>query len=76
MLTRRQWAKVGMVVVSLLWLMWELWAANDGNTDTTPLTVVVVEGVPWWVTMPVIAVLVVWLPIHFWVRYQRRKEGR
>lgn len=67
----RKWA---IVVLALAWLVWELIAAFDGSTSTWPLTEVVVEYVPAWITLPAIVVLVLWLPTHFAIRYARRRR--
>ena len=46
-------------------LMLEAYTQFDGRDSTPALTRVLVQEVPWWVTMP----MLVWLVIHFGSRY-------
>lgn len=43
----------------------EAYVLLDGRSSTPPLTQVIVREVPWWVTVPFLA----WLLIHFASRY-------
>jgi len=52
----------------------ELWASFDGDPDTEPWTDLIVAYVPGEVTALVIGGLAVWLAIHFWIRYARRRR--
>lgn len=55
----------------------ELWAAADGNPDTRTWTEHVVTYLPWEITAALIGALLLWLPLHFAVRYMRKaKESR
>jgi len=53
----------------------ELWAAFDGNDSTRPWTVEIVEHVPMEVTLAAIGALVLWLPVHFWRQYARKRRS-
>ena len=52
----------------------EIWASVDSNPDTIPWTWLLVNYVPWEVPLAVFGALVVWLPIHFYVRYRGKKR--
>jgi hypothetical protein len=65
-----------IVGFTLAWLFWELYANFDGDPDTWPLTWVIVRYVPAWVTLPAALLLAVWLPIHFWTNYQKKRASR
>jgi hypothetical protein len=69
----RKWSIVGLTVA---WLAWELFAAFDGSAATWPLTEVVVEYVPAEVTYAAIGALALWLPIHFAIRYRRKRRAQ
>jgi hypothetical protein len=68
----RKWL---IVVLSLAWLGWELIAAFDSNSHTWPLTHVVVAYVPWPVTALAVAMLIAWLPAHFFTAYRNRNAA-
>lgn len=70
----RKWLIAGLTA---FWLIWELIAAFDGNDKTFPLTQLLVEEVPAWLTIPAAVVLAVWLPWHFISNYRRKSlQGR
>lgn len=69
----RKWLILGL---TLAWLAWELPAAFDNNADTYPLTQLIVEYVPPWITIPAAAILAVWLPLHFIGNYRRKSLHR
>jgi hypothetical protein len=50
----------------------EIWASADGDPDTRPWTDEIVSAVPMEVTFALIGALVLWVPIHFWIRYLRK----
>jgi hypothetical protein len=50
----------------------EIWASADGDPNTRPWTDEIVGVVPMEVTFALIGALVLWVPIHFWVRYRRK----
>jgi hypothetical protein len=53
----------------------ELWASFDDSGDTLAWTHLIVRYLPAWVTFPAIAVLIVWLPWHFWDHYRRKNAS-
>ena len=53
----------------------ELWASFDGDPDTAPWTDLIVRYIPAEVTFAAIGALVLWLPIHFAIRYWRKRRG-
>jgi hypothetical protein len=53
-------------------LIAECWASWDSSPDTVPWTDLIVAHVPGEVTAAAIGALVVWLPLHFAIRYRRR----
>lgn len=54
-------------------LTMECWAAWDGNPETDPWTDMIVRYVPAELTLAVIGALVAWVPVHFFVRYRRKR---
>ena len=52
----------------------ELLHAFDGDPTTDPWTDLIVEYVPGEVTMAAIGALALWLPIHFGIRYWRKRK--
>lgn len=54
----------------------EVWAAADGNNDTDPWTDMIVQYVPGEVTAAAIGALLLWLPVHFWLRYRSKTQSR
>lgn len=75
-MSRRAWWIAGFLGVTVAAIVAELWASFDGSASTTPWTDLVVEYVPGEVTLAVLGALLVWLPVHFFVRYRRRASGR
>lgn len=55
---------IGWLVILGVLAAWELYAVFT-NAQDPPLTQLTVRYVPWWVTMP----FIIWLFIHFLVRY-------
>lgn len=54
----------------------ELWASFDGDPDTVPWTELVVTHVPGEAAAAAIGALLVWLPLHFGLRYGRKRRRR
>jgi hypothetical protein len=52
----------------------EILAACDASPATRPWTTEIVGAVPMEATFAAIGALVLWLPIHFWVAYRRKRE--
>jgi hypothetical protein len=65
------WITVFLAVTGVALVM-ECWASWDGDPSTTPWTDLIVTYVPGELTLAVIAGLVVWVPVHFWLRYRRK----
>jgi hypothetical protein len=53
----------------------EVWAANDGNPGTVPWTDYLVRLVPAEVAFALVGALILWLPIHLWIRYARKRKA-
>jgi hypothetical protein len=71
--TRRDWFRLVFLAVTGAAVGLELFATFDGNGDTEPWTDLTVRYLPGEVTAALVGALVLWLPIHFLVRYRRRK---
>jgi len=56
-------------------LGWELFASWDGDTGTSPWTDLIVTYIPGEVTAAILGGLIVWLPVHFGLRYYRKARG-
>jgi hypothetical protein len=68
----RKWL---IVALFLAWLGWELIAAFDHDPHTWPLTQILITYVPAWLTIPAALILGVWLPIHLWTEYRKRRRA-
>jgi hypothetical protein len=64
----------GFLSVTAAALAAELVASFDGSADTTPWTDLIVTYVPGEVTAAAIGALLVWLPLHFVLRYRRKSK--
>lgn len=64
------------LTVTALALGLELWASFDSSPDTVPWTDLLTEYVPMEAVFAAIGALILWLPIHFWRRYQRRQQTK
>jgi len=53
-------------------LGWEIFASWDGDETSSPLTDLIVTYVPAEVTTVILGGLIVWLPVHFAIRYYRK----
>lgn len=67
-----RWGFLGVTVVAIAL---ELVAAFDGSPQTEPWTDLIVTHVPGEVTALAIGALALWLPVHFGLRYWRKRKG-
>lgn len=74
-MTRKTWWILGFLGTTVLALTQELWASWDGADWTVPWTELIVSYVPGEVTAAAIGALVLWLPVHFGLRYWRESKG-
>ena len=63
----RVWVSVWYAFIAVM-VLYELLSLLDNKHETPPLTHVLVNEVPWWVTLPFLA----WLLIHFILAYAER----
>lgn len=70
---RNLW-RAGFLGVTVLAVVLELVAAFDGSDATDPWTDLIVTYIPWEITAVLIGGLAFWLPLHFGVRYWRRRR--
>lgn len=75
-LTRRGRWVIGFLGVTAAGIVAELVASFDGSADTVPWTDLIVEHIPGEVTAAVIGALILWLPVHFGLRYWRKGRRR
>lgn len=68
----RNWWRIGFLGLTALVVAMELWASFDSNPDTDPWTDLIVAYVPAEVTIAAVGALVLWLPVHFGLRYWRK----
>lgn len=54
----------------------EVWASVDGDPDTRPWTDEIVSAIPAEVAFAGIGALMLWVPLHFAIRYWRRHRER
>lgn len=50
----------------------EVWASVDGDARTEPWTALIIRYVPWEVAAALVGAGVLWVPLHFGVRYLRK----
>lgn len=50
----------------------EVWASADGDPETEPWTDLIIQYIPGEVAAVLIGGLMLWLPVHFGIRYWRR----
>lgn len=62
--------------VTALAVAGELFASFDTSPATEPWTHYVTTYLPPWLTFTLVAVLNVWLPMHFYLEYRKRKNDR
>lgn len=65
-----RWAFLSITAVALAA---ELWASFDSSDQTEPWTDLITDHVPGEVTAAAIGALILWLPIHFLIRYRKRQ---
>lgn len=75
-MTRKLFLRWAFLAITALAVGWELVASFDSSPDTEPWTDLLVDHVSPWVTFSAIAVLVIWLPIHFVQRYRRKQASK
>lgn len=73
---RNGWWTAVFLGVTGVALSMELVASFDGDDATQPWTGLIVRYVPGEVTAALVGALVVWLPVHFGLRYWRKYRGR
>lgn len=74
-MTRKLWGLLfGSVTVLAVGM--ECWASWDGRPETIPWTDYIATHVPGEVTFAAIGALVLWLPVHFGLRYWRRHQEK
>jgi hypothetical protein len=69
------WKSVGFLAATAATVGWELFASFDGNPQTSPWTDLIVTYIPGEVTTALVGALVVWLPVHFGLRYYRKNRS-
>lgn len=73
-MSRKHAFRWGFLAVTVVALGTELWASFDSSDATEPWTDLITDHVPGEVTAAAIGALVLWLPIHFWLRYKRKRR--
>jgi hypothetical protein len=72
---RTRWI-AGFLSATAAALIAECWASWDTDPDTVPWTELIVTYIPGEVTAALIGALLLWLPVHFAIRYYRRRSPR
>jgi len=68
------WKSIVFLGATTTVIGWELFASFDKDPTTTPWTDLIVAYIPGEVTAAAIGALIVWLPVHFAIRYWRRRK--
>lgn len=66
--------RIGFLSVTALAVIMELFASFDGNPNTEPWTQLIVKYIPGELAFAGIGALVLWLPVHFGIRYYRKRK--
>jgi hypothetical protein len=72
-MSRARWIAAFLTLTAAA-LGMECWASWDSSPDTVPWTELIVEHIPGEVTAAAIGALGLWLPVHFGLRYWRRRQ--
>jgi hypothetical protein len=72
--SRRAVWTLGFLGVTAVAIVAELWASFDSDPNTDPWTDLIVRHIPAEVTFALIGALCLWLPIHFGLRYWRKRR--
>lgn len=70
---RAAWRAVFLGLTAFV-LGMEVWASVDGDPETEPWTDLIVQYIPGEVTAVLIGGLMLWLPVHFGLRYWRKSR--
>lgn len=74
LMSRRAWWVTVFLGGTVLVVGEELWASFDASDNTVPWTDLIVQHIPGEVTAALLGALITWLPIHFAIRYWRRRR--
>lgn len=66
---------IGFLSLTALAIIAECFAAFDSSTDTVPWTDLIVEYVPGEIFAVVLGALMLWVPVHFGIRYYKKSRG-
>lgn len=70
---RTKWI-IAFLGVTALGIGMEIYAAADGKDETPTWTELVIEHINWEVTAVIVGGLILWLPLHWGVRYLRKHK--
>lgn len=73
-MSKRNLWRLGFLGVTVLALTGELVASFDSSEETEPWTVLIITFIPWEVGVAALGALVLWVPIHFYVRYRKKHK--
>lgn len=73
-MSRKLFLRWAFLIITGLAVGWELLASFDSSADTEPWTDLIVDHVPFELTLAAIGALILWLPIHFYRRYKRKER--
>lgn len=73
-MSRRSWWIAGFLAATAGVLGAELTASFDSSPATVPWTELIVTYIPPEITTAAIGALVMWLPLHFGMRYWRKRR--
>lgn len=68
-----KWKPIFLAATAIV-LGMEIYASWDGSEQTTPWTDLVVTYIPGEVTAVLLGGLLAWLPVHFGIRYWRKRQ--
>lgn len=65
----------GFLSLTVLAIIAECFAAFDDSAETVPWTDLIVEYVPGEIFAVVLGALMLWVPVHFGIRYYKKSKG-
>jgi len=65
----------GFLTLTALAIVAECFAAFDDSTETIPWTDLIVEYIPGEIFAVALGALMLWVPVHFGIRYYKKSKG-
>lgn len=74
-INKKKWTTYFLFAIGVATLM-ELWASFDNSDSTVPLTYLIVDYIPGWISLPIISLFALWLVKHFYTKYKEKDKKK